>query len=730
MSTLLRRIFHRPSFTPPLRRCLLRLESLEDRRLLSTGTYLQTNLVSDLAGLARNTDPHLSNPWGIAYSPTGPFWVSDNNTGLSSLYDGTGQPFSLGGYGGNTVTIPPPSGSPMGTVGHPTGIVFNPTSDFAVPGTATGASTFIFATFQGTLSGWNGGDGTNAILAVDNSASAVYTGLALGSNASGNFLFAANFKGGTVNVFDKNFNSATLSGSFTDSMVPAGYAPFNIQNLAGNLLVTYAQVNTTTYLDVPGPGHGYVDEFDTNGNMVKRLIVGGVATSPLNSPWGLAQAPSNFGQFSNDLLVGNFGDGHISAFDPNTGAFLGQLGGEHGQPIAIDGLWAITFGNGATAGDAATLFFSAGIQGDQHGLFGSVRNRIDDITGRVLQSGQWWVGASNGSTVFSSSLWTTWSPDVTWVDVQTGDFNGDGQMDIAGRVLQSGQWWVGLSNGSSFTTSLWTTWSPNVTWVDVKVGDFDGDGKADIAGRVSASGDWWVAQSTGTSFVNSYWAHWYPGVTWVDVNVGNFAGDINPTTGKPMSDIVGRVLESGDWWTGVSSGSSFTTNMWGHWYPGVTWVNVVVGDFTGNGKADIAGRVLQSGQWWVAQSTGTSFSNSLWATWYAGVTWVDVQVGDFNGDGKADIAGRVLQSGQWWVARSTGSSFNNSLWATWYAGVTWVDVQVGDFNGDGMDDITGRVLASGQWWTGLSTGTAFSTSLWAAWNAGVTWVDVHTGDFT
>jgi hypothetical protein len=244
---------------------------------------------------------------------------------------------------------------------------------------------------------------------------------------------------------------------------------------------------------------------------------------------------------------------------------------------------------------------------------------------------------------------------------------------------------------------------------------------------VLQSGDWWVGVSNGTSFTNQFWTHWYAGVTWADVRVGNFSGHANG-----MDDIAGRVLQSGDWWVGVSNGTSFTNQFWTHWYAGVTWVDVLAGNFSGhpNGTDDIAGRVLQSGDWWVAQSSGSSFTNSLWTIWDPNVSWVDVKVGDFNGDGKADIIGRVASSGDWWVAKSTGSSFTNSFWAHWYSGATWVDVQVGDFNGDGSADIAGRNLADGAWWVGLSNGsTAFNTTLWDFWSTGVTWVDVHSGDF-
>jgi uncharacterized protein (TIGR03118 family) len=333
----------------------------------SQGFYQQTNLVSDVPGVAKVTDPHLVNSWGIVHSPTSPFWIADNGTGFSTLYNGAGTPISL------VVTIPPPGGSPAGTTAAPTGVVFNGTSGFVVSnGAASGPARFIFSTEDGTISGWNPAvNPTNAILAVDNSQaspSAVYKGLAIGSNASGAFLYATNFRAGTVDVFDSQFHQVSLAGSFTDPNLQRGYAPFGIANLNGNLYVTYALQNATKHDDVAGPAHGFVDIYDTNGNLIQRLVTRG----RLNSPWGLAMAPANFGRFSNDLLVGNFGDGRINAVDPATGDFLGQLRDANNKPITIDGLWGLDFGNGANAGPTTTLFFTAGPNGEMDGLFGSL----------------------------------------------------------------------------------------------------------------------------------------------------------------------------------------------------------------------------------------------------------------------------------------------------------------------------------------------------------------------
>jgi uncharacterized protein (TIGR03118 family) len=333
--------------------------------------YQQTNLVSDQRGVAKVTDPNLVNAWGIVHSSTSPFWISDNGKGVSTLYNGAGMPFPLNAP--LVVTIPPPKGSPAGTTAAPTGVVFNGTAGFVVKkGPISAASLFIFATEDGTISGWNPiVDPTHAILAADKSKaspSAVYKGLAIGSNPRGTFLFATNFRAGTVDVFNSHFHQVRLEGSFTDRHLPRGYAPFGIANLNDKLYVTYALQDAQKHDDLAGRGHGFVDIYDTNGRLLRRLVSRG----PLNSPWGLAKAPSNFGRFSNDLLVGNFGNGRINAVNPKTGGFLGQLRDANNKPITIDGLWGLEFGNNANAGPKTTLFFTAGPGGEMHGLFGSL----------------------------------------------------------------------------------------------------------------------------------------------------------------------------------------------------------------------------------------------------------------------------------------------------------------------------------------------------------------------
>jgi uncharacterized protein (TIGR03118 family) len=327
------------------------------------GVYKQTNLTSDIPGLAKNTDASLVNPWGISFAPTNAFWLSDNNSGLSTLYNGQGKRQSL------VVTVPPAKG---GKTGSPTGTVFSSFSGaFKVTENGvSGPSGFLFDSEDGTISGWNPlVNQTHAILAVDNSSSgAVYKGLAIAAINANPYLYAANFHAGTIDVFDKKFAPAKLKGSFQDPSIPKGYAPFNIQSVGNNLYVTYAKQDMARQNDVPGQGFGFLDVFGDNGILFKRLVSHG----QLDAPWGVTLAPDNFGQFSNDLLVGNFGNGTINAFNPMTGTFLGTLMDSQHKTIHIDGLWALAFGSGGKSGKNNQLFFTAGIHHEQHGLFGMI----------------------------------------------------------------------------------------------------------------------------------------------------------------------------------------------------------------------------------------------------------------------------------------------------------------------------------------------------------------------
>jgi uncharacterized protein (TIGR03118 family) len=314
--------------------------------------YQQTNLVSDIPGLAPVTDPNLVNPWGLTSSATSPWWVADNGTGVSTLYNGAGQKLSL------VVTVPPPVGGVPPS--SPTGIVFNGSSDF-------GAARFIFVTEDGTISGWSGG--TVAVLKFTSPVKAVYKGATIGRSNGANFLYVANFFNGSVDVFDKDYVPVTLpSGAFKDSQIPSGFAPFNVQNIGGKIFVAYAKQDEDKVDEVAGPGLGFVDVYNPNGTLVLHLKSG----RWLNAPWGLALAPGGFGKDSGRLLVGQFGSGEIATYDLDHGNFHGLLRGIHGQPISIEGLWALAFGNNAGAGPATTLYFTAGIDDEEHGLFGTI----------------------------------------------------------------------------------------------------------------------------------------------------------------------------------------------------------------------------------------------------------------------------------------------------------------------------------------------------------------------
>jgi len=324
---------------------------------LASAQYTRTDLVTDLGAGGTLKDPNLVNGWGLTRSSGSPFWVSDNGTGNSTLYNGAGQKVPL------TVSIPPAPGGGAAT-GTPTGTVFNITLGNTTPsfsvsnGVKSGTAIFLFDTLDGTISGWSPGvDGTHALIAADRSKEgAVYTGLAITSDASGDFLYAAdNGPNSRIDVFDKNFS---LVNSFTDPEIKGGFAPYGIQNIGGKLWVTFGGNKSAS---------GFVVEFDTAGNVLLRI------TGPLHSPWGLAMAPGNFGQFSNTLLVANnVADGRINAFDPVSGAFLGTLRDANGQAIVINQVWALQFGNGGNGGKPNELFFTAGPNNYADGLFGKI----------------------------------------------------------------------------------------------------------------------------------------------------------------------------------------------------------------------------------------------------------------------------------------------------------------------------------------------------------------------
>jgi len=341
--------------------------------------YTQTNLVSDIVGEAPVHDPNLINPWGLTRGSATPWWVSDNNAGVSTLYTGAGQIIPINGNG--IVTIPAPKNAPAGFVSAPTGTVFNGSGDFLLPNGKP--AVFIFATEDGTISGWNGGP--SAVRVVDNNDNgsangAVYKGMTIADNDGKRFLYVSNFRAGTVEAYDTNFKPVRLPGDAFAlnaedgdddggaDRVPKGFAPFNVQNIGGSLFVTYAKQNAVRHDNVAGDGLGYVEIFTPAGKHIGHLEHG----SWLNSPWGVVWTPRDFGTFSNSILVGNFGSGWVAAFNGFDHKFEGFVKNPNDSLLFIDGLWSLTFGNGGPAGPATTLFFSAGPDHETHGLFGTL----------------------------------------------------------------------------------------------------------------------------------------------------------------------------------------------------------------------------------------------------------------------------------------------------------------------------------------------------------------------
>lgn len=323
--------------------------------------YIQTNLVSDLPGTAMPPDLNLQNAWGLVAGPATPWWVADNHTGTSTLYDGTGTKLGL------VVTIPSASGNDTGS---PTGVAFNgsPTDFLLAPGKP---ALFIFVTEDGTISGWNPGvQPTDAVIVKNNARyNAVYKGATIGEIEGKKYLFVTNFHSGHIEIYNTYFHRVPiLEERFDDDRLPAGFAPFNIQGIGPNLYVTYAQQDAAKHDDVHGAGLGYVDVYSSRGNLLQRLEHG----FWLNGPWGVELAPANFGEFSHTVLVGNFGDGTIAAFNPVTGRFLGRMRTPEHSLLKIDGLWALRFGNGGKSGPANTLFFTAGPNDENDGLFGTL----------------------------------------------------------------------------------------------------------------------------------------------------------------------------------------------------------------------------------------------------------------------------------------------------------------------------------------------------------------------
>jgi uncharacterized protein (TIGR03118 family) len=332
------------------------------------GHYSQRNLVSDVPGAAELLDPALVNAWGLTFSSTSPAWVADNGADVSTLY-------SDGGGTGPVMKVPITVSIPEGA---PTGAVFNGSAGFVVhSGDSSGPARFLFSSEAGTISGWNPAvppppTSMQAQTAVS-VPGASFKGLAIADTATGPRIYASDFHNGQVDVWDANFAPVQITGAFTDPDLPGRYAPFGIQAVGGNIVVTYAQQDPDAADEVAGPGKGYVDVYDTDGALLDRVASRGA----LDAPWGVAQAPQGFGRASGALLIGNFGDGRINAYDPGSGKFLGALRNEQGGRIAIDGLWALEFGNG-TIGTPQTLLFTAGPDDESHGLFGALTPFSDD----------------------------------------------------------------------------------------------------------------------------------------------------------------------------------------------------------------------------------------------------------------------------------------------------------------------------------------------------------------
>jgi len=338
-----------------------------------------TNLVSDGSVPAHTVDPLLVNPWGVSFAPTGPFWISDNAKSVTTLYNGAGNKIAALPQ----VAIPP-------TDSAPTGQVFNSGGPTAF--TIGGAKPlFLFDSEDGNITGWTFSMGTTAQIGFSATDGAIFKGLAIANVGSDSFLYAADFHNGVVDVFKNDFSAPTTT-SFIDPGITSGYAPFNVQTLNGKVYVTYALQDATAEDDVGGPGFGYVDVFNLDGTLDHRIASAGDLN--LNSPWGLAIAPASFKEFAGDLLVGNFGDGTISVYDPGGGGFLGKLRGRDGLPLVFGDLWALTPGNGAAAGDTQKIYFTAGLVEESQGLFGSLTAVPEPWTWTLLSVGFGLTGAA------------------------------------------------------------------------------------------------------------------------------------------------------------------------------------------------------------------------------------------------------------------------------------------------------------------------------------------------
>lgn len=558
--------------------------------------YRQVNLVSDSQRTARNTDSNLVNPWGVVVHPFSQIRVTDNGTGTSTVYRPNGKQLSP------VIDIPGPGGAGKGA---PTGFVFNDTQDFIITsGSNSAPSTFIFAAEDGTILGWNPDvDAATAVVAVDNSGlnpdpGAVYKGIAIGQSNGENFVYVTNFRAGVVEIYDASFG---FIKSFTDDTIPAGFAPFGIRNINGELYVTYAKQDADKLDDVAGLGNGYVDIFDTAGNFVKRFASEG----KLNSPWGLALAPERFGTFSKAILVGNSGDGHLNAFDAVTGDFLGQMQDLKRNTIVIDGLRGFDFGkisvdeNAAGVDPRPVLFFAAGIKDGSHGLFGYLRPYSPGSDMLFTDFG------ANGLYSYDSANWTliTGATPVSMVASGTNLYSSFG---VWGLWKWDGASWTKLTpaNAGSLAASganlyanfgVWGLWKwDGTSWTQLTTAN---------------------AESLATSGENLYanfgdWGLWrWDGASWTRL-----------TTGNPESL--------------AASGANLYANFgdWGLWrWDGATWTLLTPG------KAE---SIVASGEDLYA-------SFGVWGLWrWNGAQWT---LANSAGPDKMNISGSTvyLDYGVW-----------------------------------------------------------------------------------
>jgi len=349
---------------------------------IQSSSFTATALVSDGAVSAAHTDVNLKNPWGVAFNPKGFAWVADNGTNVATLYDGNGVPQSL------IVTIPAGKNGSA----SPTGIVFNGTQSFTVTENGkSGTAAFIFAGEGGTITAWAPAVAPTSAFVMydDGTGGAVYKGLALAAMNNSNFLYATDFHNNKIDVFNTAFTKVAMPGAFSDPAIPAGFAPFGIQAIGANLFVTYAMQDAAKHDDVAGTGLGMVDMYDTAGNLKQRFATG----SPLNAPWGVAQAPGNFGSMSGAILIGNFGDGTINAFNASSGQSMGPLNGSNGSPLVEHGVWGIAFGNDLSNQPSNTLFFAAGPNDEADGVYGRIDLNAASIPGTNTGSS---TGAGTG----------------------------------------------------------------------------------------------------------------------------------------------------------------------------------------------------------------------------------------------------------------------------------------------------------------------------------------------